>query len=468
MAELNELRARKLALSEELVALGERKPKDDEEDEAIIGLMEQKEKELAQVVSQEKREARVQAIKAELAKPMTVHGAAADLMVGGPQRTIGGKGGGGGGYGYAAPDGYVVPDGARFRAVEQPWEKPGIAFARFVKCWVAGRQQTDQAQMVAQQLYPDDKRLDFKAVQAANVGTLGGFLVPEQYSRELVEYLRHLSVIRPHARVVPINGTMVMPVQTSGVSATYIGENLDDLAQDITFGQVRFVARTLRALVATSNDLIRNSSPEADMIIRDDLAGGLAEAQDLAFIRGTGVGDSPKGLRYWAASTSINNGSGTTATAIEADLLGMIARLEANKKNQLGQLRWLMPSRTFYKLYQLRMPGGAEQTLVFPESRGDTPLLLGYPVERTNQIPTNLAPGTVTEIYLVDFSDVIIGDEHGIEIAVSDTAAYKDATGTLQSAFSRNQTVLRAIAKHDMVVRRPASVEVLTGSNVTY
>jgi HK97 family phage major capsid protein len=457
MADLNELKAQLRAVSEEIVALGERKPQNDEEDEAVVAAMEERDKERAKLAGLVARGERVQALKAELARPMSIEGSAAEHMVGGPVRTPGN----GGSY-------YQVPNGSQIRSAPQPWEEKGIAFARFVKCWVGSRQNLEVAHSLAKAWYPDDGRLDFKAAQAANVGTAGGFLVPEQFSRELVEYLRHLSVVRPNARIIPIAGTLVMPVQTSGVAATYIGENLDDNAQDITFGQVRFVARTLRALVASSNDLIRNSSPEADAVIRDDLAGGLAEAQDLAFIRGTGVGDNPKGMRYWAPAANVINGAGTTATNIEADLVAMVSRLETAKKIQLGAVRWFMPSRTFYRLYNLRFPGGAEQTLAFPEIRQTPPMLLGYPVSRTNQIPTNLAPGTVTEIYLVDMSDAMIGDEHGIEIAVSDTAAYKDATGTLQSAFSRNQTVIRAIAKHDFVMRRTEAVQILTGTNVTY
>lgn len=459
MPELNELKAQLLAISEEIVALGERKPKDDDEDEALVSLMEEKEKERGKLDAQVKRLERVQEIKASLAKPMNIEGAAGDNMVGGPKKA---NSNGNGGY-------YAVRDGAQIRSQPQPWEAPGIAFARYVKCWIGSRQSGEPAQNLAKAWYPDDQRLDFRAAQGQNVGTAGGFLVPEQFSREMVEFLRHLSVIRPFSRVIPVSGSLTMPVQTSGVAGTYIGENEDDNSQDITFGQRKFDPKTLRALVVTSNDLIRNSSPEADMIIRDDCASALAEGQDLNFIRGTGVGAGPKGLRYWAAAASVNNGTGTTSAAIEVDLAQMVARMAANYKVQLGSLRWLMPSRTYYKLYTLRHAIGADVvSLVFPEIRANPPMLLGYPVSQTNQIPITLGGGTETEIYLVNMTDVMIGDEHGIEIAVSDTAAYRDSSGNLQSAFSRNQTVIRAIAKHDLQVRRVQAVEVLTGNNVTY
>jgi HK97 family phage major capsid protein len=79
----------------------------------------------------------------------------------------------------------------------------------------------------------------------------------------------------------------------------------------------------------------------------------------------------------------------------------------------------------------------------------------------------NLAPSTSTEILLADMSEVLIGDEMSLCISMSDVAAFRDSGGTLQSAFSRDSTVIRAIARHDLVLRREAACHVLYGSNTT-
>jgi HK97 family phage major capsid protein len=464
MAELNDLRAQLLALGEEIVSLGDRKPKDDAEDEAITSRMEDLEKQYQATDGQVKRATRVQEIKASLAKPLTIEAREGQFMTGGPvvRKTKGGS--------AVATSNYYETNGpGHFQAQRQPFEEVGIGFARYVKIWALAGGHIGTAQEMARHLYPDDGRLDFQAALVQNVGTSGGFLVPEEQSRELVSLLRNIAKVRPNARVIPIHGTMTMPVVTAGSAASYLGESTDDLAQDLQFGQRRLTAHKLRALVPISNDLVRNSSPEADMVVRDDLAGALAEAEDLAFIRGTGLGDNPKGMRYWAPTAAVNNGTGTTAAAIEADLINMVARLVAAKKSQLGSPRWFMTSRTYYKLFQLRYAIGTDpMQLVFPEVRSGQPMLLGYPVSISDQIPITLSPGTVTEIYLADMADAIIGEEMGITIAVSDVASYKDSGGTLQSAFSLDQIVLRAISKHDFIMRRDASVQVLTGSNTTY
>lgn len=466
MPDLNELRAERATLAHEIQALGAHKPESDDEDEAVVSEMETRYQALQKLDSRIKLGEKVQEMAAKVAQPLYRDGDGQDYrdMVGGrpQQQQLPARQGG---------NAVVIQQQhqPRITSVPQPWEAPGIAFARFTKVYIASRGNMDLAQRLANEWYPGDRRLDFNAVQASNISTAGGFLVPETYSRELVEYLRYKSVVMPNARNVPFAGTMVMPVQTGGVAGNWIGENEDDPAQDLTFGQIRLVSRKCRALVASSMELIRNSSPEADTIIRDDLAGALAEAIDLAFIRGTGIGEIPKGMRYWAATAGVVNGTGTTPAQIEADLVGMMARIFAAKKSQIGNLRWFMPSRSYFKLYNLRYAIGTDPvSLVFNEIRNAQPTLLGVPVSVSDQIPITLSPGTVTEIYLVDMSDAIVGTEHGVEIAASDVAAYKDGAGNLQSAFSRDQLVIRAIARHDFVMRRPEAVQVLTGSNVTW
>lgn len=51
----------------------------------------------------------------------------------------------------------------------------------------------------------------------------------------------------------------------------------------------------------------------------------------------------------------------------------------------------------------------------------------------------------------------------GIEIAMSTEAAYKDAAGNMQAAFSRDETVMRAIVQHDIGMRHLPALAVLTG-----
>jgi HK97 family phage major capsid protein len=116
---------------------------------------------------------------------------------------------------------------------------------------------------------------------------------------------------------------------------------------------------------------------------------------------------------------------------------------------------WLMAPRVRNHLRFLREASG---NLLFPEVREGQ--LLGFPLFATTAIPTNLGAGTESEVYLVDMADCLIAEEAGIEISVSDGAAYHDGAEVI-AAFSQDQTVVRAVAKHDFALRHDRSAAVL-------
>jgi hypothetical protein len=51
----------------------------------------------------------------------------------------------------------------------------------------------------------------------------------------------------------------------------------------------------------------------------------------------------------------------------------------------------------------------------------------------------------------------------GIEVAMSTEAAYKDSSGVMQAAFSRDETLMRMIMQHDIGARHLPAIAVMTG-----
>ena len=66
------------------------------------------------------------------------------------------------------------------------------------------------------------------------------------------------------------------------------------------------------------------------------------------------------------------------------------------------------------------------------------------------------------EVYFANFADVVIAEDPRFELEASSVAAYHDGSA-VQAAFSLDQTVVRVIANHDMVMRHNEAVAVLTG-----
>src|SRR5262249_52378787 len=88
----------------------------------------------------------------------------------------------------------------------------------------------------------------------------------------------------------------------------------------------------------------------------------------------------------------------------------------------------------------------------------------GKPWKQTTQIPITLGGGgDESEVYLVEFADAVIGESYQVTIDASSEASYIDpVTGDLVSAYSQDQTIVRAIHEIDFGMRHDESVAVLT------
>lgn len=332
--------------------------------------------------------------------------------------------------------------------------------ARFVRALVGARQSGMSPAQYARNVLKSSA--SFCRAMSASLEANGGSFVPEVWAGDIIELLRARAVVRSAHPVVVLleSGNLTMPRITSGSNVGYVGENRDTVSGDIGTGDVKLSAKKLAAIVPASNDLFRFSSYQTDQVIRDDMVAALAVAEDVAFLRNQGTQFSPKGLRYWAQSANIIPAtSGQTQAGIIADTNKLLNALQGNNVRMLRPF-WFMSYRTFNMLNSAVNGNGAfiwRDELTLGKFRG-------YPYKLTNNIPNNLSTGvgSESELYLADMADVVIGEVQGLRIDTSQEATYTADGTNLISAFSRDQTIIRIIAEHDLALRHDASVAVLT------
>ena len=310
--------------------------------------------------------------------------------------------------------------------------------------------------------------LGFPDVAAAlnkSTPSAGGYIVPPGYVAEMIELLRAESVVRSFGvRAIPMpNGQLNMGRQNGGATANYQGESVDIAKSEQAFGNFNLSAKKVTALVPVSNDLIAYSNPAALSVVIDDVRAVMGLREDLAFIRDNGTGDLVKGLRYVAhvdnvfvANVTVNF---TNITADAGKAKAAIKRSNVPQRN----MGWLMHPDVEQFLMDLRTTDGG---MAFPEmERG---VFRNLPYKTTTQIPVNLGAGSnETEVYLVEFSQAIIGDARSMVLDVSSEASYID-NGQLVSAFSRDETLVRAVSAHDFGMRHTKAVAVITGVRWRY
>ena len=347
-------------------------------------------------------------------------------------------------------------DGSGYR-MEKPKIEKGELAGGFIRCVAAAELQRKTPLEIAHRQYGDDHPVT-KALEASDADA-GGFLVPAEFSSEVIELLRATAVIESAGpRRVPLNsGSMDLPKHTTGATGSWIGEGSNITKTEPAFGMITLTAKKYASLVPISNDLLRYASPDVDRLVRDDMVRDIATAEDLKFIRGDGTAAAPKGLRYQEGINTFSGNATASLANVTTDLVRCIRELMADNVN-ITRGHWFFSPRTWQYLFSVR-DGNGNQVFA-SEMRAGT--LYGYPFSVTTQIPENLGGGSdESELYFVNMDDVIIGRASTIEVMASNTAAYHDGSN-VQASFSLDQTVVRAISRVDLAVRHAESVCAVT------
>ncbi|RUJ65364.1 phage major capsid protein [Pseudomonas aeruginosa] len=362
--------------------------------------------------------------------------------------------------------------------------EPGIAFARAAKCLALGHLEHRDAIGIAKSLYDGQdsiiaatQRLVTKAAVAAATSsdaTWAGPLVGDETSvfADFVEYLRPQTILGrfgtngiPSLRRVPFRVPLIG--QTSGGDGYWVGEGQAKPLTKFDFERKTLEPLKVANIAVATMEVIRDSSPAADGIIRDQLAAALRERLDIDFI------DPAKAAVAGVSPASILNGvagipsSGNTADDVRADIRALFnAFIAANNAPTSGV--WLMPATTALALSLMQNPLGQAEFPGISMTGGE---LFGLPVIVSEYIPSASAGAVVA---LVNASDIYLGDEGGVDLSMSTEASLQmdnapdnptTASAVLVSLWQRNLVGFRAERAINWARRRASAVAYLTGVN---
>lgn len=341
--------------------------------------------------------------------------------------------------------------------VEKPLAK-GESVAIMTRALLANKGSAREAAHFAEQEgYPT-----IAAALNTSTNSAGGFIVPPGFRSEFVEILRPNVLMRNlngGCRVIPMpEGSLSMGKGLTSATAGYGAEGDDVVKSEQTLGEFNLTKKKLTGLVPVSNDLLRFGTPEGNQFVLDDLINVVSEREDLAFIRDDGTGNLVTGMRTAALAANVIASAGNTSANIENDLQRLKGRLRANNVKMVRP-GLIMSERSYTHLETLRDANGNK---IYPEL-SETGMIGKIPVGWTTQIPENLGVGSdESEVYLVDFFHAVIGDALSLKLDVSTEGSYMEG-GSLVSAFSRDQSIIRVIEEHDFGLRHSGAAAVLTG-----
>jgi len=128
------------------------------------------------------------------------------------------------------------------------------------------------------------------AVLNEGANTAGGYVVPEEFGTDITRLTLSYGSFRANTNIVPMmSDTRTDPRQTGFMSAYWVGESGTPTESDITWDQVRLVAKKLVALTRVTNELSADAAISVgDSVIRD-IARAFAYSEDVAGFNGTGL-----------------------------------------------------------------------------------------------------------------------------------------------------------------------------------
>lgn len=244
---------------------------------------------------------------------------------------------------------------------------------------------------------------------ALQVGTdsEGGYLVPDEYERTLVEALEEENIFRQMAKVIKTSsGDRKIPVVASKGTASWIDEEGAFPESDDSFGQVSIGAYKLGTMIKVSEELLNDSVFDLQSYISREFARRIGAKEEEAFFTGDGKG-KPLGVlaATGGAETGVNAASATAVTADELMDLYYSLKSPYRKKSV-----WVLNDSTIKAIRKLKDSTG--QYLWQPSLTAGAPdTILGRPVRTSAYMPA-IAAGAKT-IAFGDFSYYWIADRQG-------------------------------------------------------
>lgn len=235
----------------------------------------------------------------------------------------------------------------------------------------------------------------------------GGYLVPDEYERTLVEALEEENVLRQLAKVIRTSsGDRKIPVVATKGTASWIDEEGAYTESDDSFGQVSIGAYKVGTMIKVSEELLNDSVFDLESYIAKEFARRIGAKEEEAFFTGDGSG---KPLGVLAATGGAETGvTAASSTAITADeLMDLFYSLKSPYRKKAV---WVLNDSTIKAVRKLKDSTG--QYLWQPSLMAGTPdTLLGRPVKTSTYMPV-IAAGAKT-IAFGDFSYYWIADRQG-------------------------------------------------------
>lgn len=352
----------------------------------------------------------------------------------------------------------------------------GTGFTRYAMALARSKGNLMQAAEIAKGWRDSTPEVEMVLKAAVDAGTTtdatwaGPLVYYQNLTAEFIELLRPQTIIGrlPGLRRIPFN--VRMPKQTSGGTYGWVGE-----AKAKPVGKLAFDEFTMRwakaaGIIVITDELARQSNPQAEAIVRQDMIDGIAQFLDQQFtdpsvaeVSNVSPGSIVNGVTNHVTAT------GTSADALRTDL-GTLWNTMLTSNIVPSSGAFIMPNRIAMRLSLLLNALGQRE---FPDITPTGGMLLGYPVVTSESVVPLDTDGD--SIIFLNQSDVFLAEDQ-LMIDVSREASLQfntapdeptSASTVLVSLWQRNLIGLRAERYINWKRRRDAAVGYISAAKYT-
>lgn len=222
---------------------------------------------------------------------------------------------------------------------------------------------------------------------------------------QFIELLRNRTwALRRCTTMGGLVGNVDIPRQKGATQAYWVGEGGAPTEGEPALDQIHFSPKTLGAYTDITRRLMLQSTPDAELIVRNDILRVMALALDYAVLYGSGASNQPKGLLQQTGIHAVQLASTFASYAEYVQMETDIAAANAD-----------VESMSY--IINARARGSAKTTLQFPSVNGSQRIweagntINGYATDVTNQVQAG-------DNFFGNWADYIIAMWSGLDLMV--------------------------------------------------
>ena len=249
----------------------------------------------------------------------------------------------------------------------------------------------------------------FEVHNALQVGTdsEGGYLVPDEFERTLIEALEEENIFRQLATIITTSsGDRKIPVVATKGSASWVDEEGAIPEADDAFGQVSIGAYKLATIIKVSEELINDSVFNLEQYIAKEFGRRIGVKEEEAFFVGDGTG-KPTGI----FNATGGAGVGVTTASASAITIDEIMDLFYSLKSPYRKNAVFVTNDATVKSIRKLKDGNGQYLWQPSVTAGQPDTILNRPLKTSVYVP-GIAAATKT-IAFGDFSYYWVADRQG-------------------------------------------------------